>query len=118
MLLFCLVSVFVIGAAIGSFLNVCIYRLPLEKSLLWPDSRCGHCLRQIRWYDNIPLVSYCLLNGRCRDCKTPFSVRYFFVELGTALAFVGLFYLEVVENVLEIPFVKENKNVFAQGNLP
>ena len=51
--------VFVFGAVIGSFLNVCIYRLPLEKSILWPPtSRCGHCLQPIRWYDNIPLVSY------------------------------------------------------------
>jgi leader peptidase (prepilin peptidase)/N-methyltransferase len=118
MLYFCLFFVFVIGAAVGSFLNVCIYRLPLEKSLLWPESRCGHCLRRIRWYDNIPLVSYWLLGGRCRDCKTPFSVRYFFVELGTALALAALFYLEVRENVLGIPFVGDHKNDFDQGDLP
>jgi leader peptidase (prepilin peptidase) / N-methyltransferase len=118
MLLFCLISVFVIGAAFGSFLNVCVYRLPLEKSLLWPESRCGHCLQPIRWYDNIPLVSYWLLNGRCRYCHTAFSVRYFFVELGTALAFAGLFYLEAVVNVLGIPFVEAHKNDFAQGDLP
>lgn len=118
MLLFCLVSVFVVGAAFGSFLNVCVYRLPLEKSLLWPESRCGHCLQPIRWYDNIPLVSYWLLNGRCRDCHAPFSMRYFFVELLTALAFAGLFYLEAVVNVLGIPFVDAHKNDFAQWNLP
>jgi leader peptidase (prepilin peptidase)/N-methyltransferase len=117
MLVFCLVFVLVIGAAIGSFLNVCIYRLPLEKSLLWPESRCGNCLRPIRWYDNIPLVSYWLLRGRCRDCKTPFSVRYFFVELGTALAFAGLFYLEVRRNVLAIPFIDKHQADFDQGNL-
>ena len=52
------VFVFVIGACVGSFLNVCIHRLPLEKSLLWPGSRCGHCLQPIPWQDNIPLVSY------------------------------------------------------------
>jgi len=118
MLLFCLVSVFVIGAAFGSFLNVCVYRLPLEKSLLWPESRCGNCLRPIRWYDNIPLVSYWLLNGRCRDCHTPFSMRYFFVELFTALAFAGLFYLEAEVNVLGIPFVEAHKNDFARWDLP
>jgi leader peptidase (prepilin peptidase) / N-methyltransferase len=118
MLLFCLFAVFVVGAAFGSFLNVCVYRLPLEKSLLWPESRCGHCLQPIRWYDNIPLVSYWLLNGRCRDCHTPFSMRYFFVELFTALAFAGLFYLEAVVNVLGIPFVEAHKNDFAQWNLP
>src|ERR1700680_821045 len=99
MLLFCLVSVFVVGAAFGSFLNVCAYRLPLEKSLLWPGSRCGHCLQPIRWYDNIPLVSYWLLGGRCRVCRQAFSARYFFIELSPALCFLGLYYLEVVDNV-------------------
>jgi leader peptidase (prepilin peptidase)/N-methyltransferase len=117
MLVFCLFFVFVIGAAIGSFLNVCIYRLPLEKSLLWPESRCGHCLRRIRWYDNVPLVSYWWLGGRCRDCKTPFSVRYFFVELGTALAFTALFYFEIRRNVLGMPFIDQHQEDFNQCNL-
>lgn len=98
-LLFWLISVFAIGAAVGSFLNVCIYRLPLEKSLLWPSSRCGHCLQPIHWYDNIPLLSYWLLKGRCRACGAGFSSRYFFVELLTALGFVALYYLEVTVNV-------------------
>ncbi|MBV9122462.1 MAG: prepilin peptidase [Planctomycetes bacterium] len=93
------VFVFVIGACVGSFLNVCIHRLPLEKSLLWPGSRCGHCLQPIPWQDNIPLVSYWWLRGRCRSCGQPFSIRYFLVELLTALMFLGLFYLEVVRNV-------------------
>ncbi len=118
MLLFSLLFVFVIGAAIGSFLNVCVYRLPHEKSLLWPESRCGHCLQPIRWYDNIPLISYWTLGGRCRNCKSPYSIRYFFVELFTALAFVGLFYLEVVVNVLHIPVIEAHKNDFAHGDLP
>jgi leader peptidase (prepilin peptidase)/N-methyltransferase len=92
--------IFLIGAAVGSFLNVCIYRLPLEKSPLWPlSSRCGQCLQPVRALDNLPLVSYWLLRGRCRTCAAPFSVRYFFVELGTAAAFTGLFYLECVVNV-------------------
>src|SRR4051812_35355986 len=92
--------VFLIGAAVGSFLNVCIYRLPLEKSPLWPlGSRCGKCLQPIGALDNIPLLSYWLLRGRCRTCKVPYSMRYFFVELGTALCFLGLFYLECVANV-------------------
>lgn len=97
-----LATVFVVGAAIGSFLNVCIYRLPLEKSLIWPGSRCGQCLQPVRWYDNIPLLSYWLLGGRCRVCGKPFSVRYFLIELLTALGLVGLYYLEVVENVHEL----------------
>src|SRR5688500_3892673 len=97
---FWLAAVFLVGAAVGSFLNVCIYRLPLEKSILWPrESRCGHCLQPVRWRDNIPLLSYWLLGGRCRSCGQGFSPRYFFVELLTALGLVGLFYLEVELNV-------------------
>ncbi len=99
MLVWWFVVVFALGAAIGSFLNVCIYRLPLEKSLLWPGSRCGSCYKPIRMRDNIPLLSYWLLRGRCRECGATFSAQYFIIELVTGLAFVGLFYLEVVENV-------------------
>ncbi|HZU37910.1 MAG TPA: prepilin peptidase, partial [Gemmataceae bacterium] len=98
-IVFPLVFVFLLGACLGSFLNVCIARLPLEKSLLWPSSRCGHCLQAIRWYDNIPLLSYWLLRGRCRVCRQRFSSRYFFVELFTALGLVGLYYVEVIANV-------------------
>lgn len=94
-----LIFFFLAGAAVGSFLNVCIYRLPHEKSLLWPHSRCGHCLQVIRWYDNIPLISYWLLRGRCRTCGHWFSMRYFGIELLTSLSFAGLFYLEVIANV-------------------
>jgi leader peptidase (prepilin peptidase)/N-methyltransferase len=103
MLFFWLFCVFIIGAAIGSFLNVCIYRLPLEKSVVWPGSRCGSCYKPIRWKDNIPLVSYWLLGGRCRDCGARFSVQYFVIELATGLVFAGLFYLEVVENIHGFP---------------
>src|SRR5438445_8845572 len=99
MLLFWLISVFVLGTIVGSLLNVCIYRIPLDKSLFWPGSRCGHCFQRIRWYDNIPLVSYLWLRGRCRICGTRFSIRYFLIELFTGLCFLGLFYLEVPENV-------------------
>jgi leader peptidase (prepilin peptidase) / N-methyltransferase len=90
-----LVSMFVLGAVVGSFLNVCIYRIPFEKSILWPpQSFCGRCLKPIAWYDNLPLLSYWLLRGRCRRCGARFSVRYFWVELLTAVGFAGLFYLE------------------------
>jgi leader peptidase (prepilin peptidase)/N-methyltransferase len=99
-----LAVLFIIGAMIGSFLNVCIARLPYEKSILWPlGSRCGTCLKPILWYDNLPLVSYLVLRGRCRMCGARFSPRYFFVELITGLGIAGLFYLEVIQNVLEIP---------------
>ena len=74
-----LIGVFVIGAVVGSFINVCVARLPLEKSILWPGSRCGKCLQPVRWYDNVPLVSYWLLRGRCRSCGERFSIQYFLV---------------------------------------
>src|SRR5476651_294410 len=96
---FLLIFVFIVGASVGSFLNVCIARLPLEKSLLWPSSRCGACLQPIRWYDNLPLISYLWLRGRCRTCGQTYSILYLLVEVGVALGFVGLFWLEVVDNV-------------------
>jgi leader peptidase (prepilin peptidase)/N-methyltransferase len=91
--------VFAIGASVGSFLNVCAYRIPYERSFLWPGSRCGNCFQHIRWFDNLPLISYWVLRGRCRICGARFSIRYFLVELGTALAFVGLYYVEIYCNV-------------------
>ncbi len=99
MLALLLFFLFVLGTIVGSLLNVCIYRIPLEKSILWPGSHCGNCLQPIRWYDNIPLVSYLVLRGRCRACGQAFSARYLLVELLTGLSFAGLFYLEVVANV-------------------
>jgi leader peptidase (prepilin peptidase) / N-methyltransferase len=98
-----LLWLFLLGAAVGSFLNVCIYRVPLGKSLLWPGSRCGHCFQEVRLKDNIPLVSYWVLRGRCRTCGAPFSVRYFLVELLTAVAFVALYLLEIGLNVQHLP---------------
>src|SRR5438105_15835665 len=96
-----LAALFVVGIVVGSFLNVCIHRLPYEKSILWPlGSRCGTCYKPIEWYDNLPLLSYFLLRGRCRMCGARFSSRYVFVELLTDLSFVALYYLKVVVNVL------------------
>jgi leader peptidase (prepilin peptidase)/N-methyltransferase len=100
-----LIFVFIVGAAVGSFLNVAIARLPLEKSLIWPNSRCGFCLQSICWYDNLPVLSYLWLRGRCRTCGQSYSIVYLLVELGTALGFVGMFYVEVVENVHDWPGV-------------
>ncbi|HEV2619554.1 MAG TPA: prepilin peptidase [Acidobacteriaceae bacterium] len=78
-------SAFLLGLLFGSFLNVCISRLPTHQSIVTPRSHCPHCHHTIRWYDNIPFLSWHLLRARCRDCKTPISARYPAVELAIAL---------------------------------
>ena len=82
---------FIWGSIVGSFLNVCIYRMPRSKSIILPRSHCVHCGKVIKWYENIPLLSYILLRGKCSSCKRPIAVRYFIVELLTAVIF-ALFY--------------------------
>jgi leader peptidase (prepilin peptidase) / N-methyltransferase len=77
----------VLGTLIGSFLNVVVYRVPRGTSIVAPPSACGSCGHVVRAYDNIPLVSWLVLRGRCRDCAAPISVRYPLVELGGAIAF-------------------------------
>jgi len=81
----------ILGALVGSFLNVCISRLPKEESIIWPGSHCPYCKKPIRFYDNIPLVSYVLLTGKCRNCKKPISIQYFLIEGITALSSLFLF---------------------------
>ncbi len=76
---------------VGSFLNVCVYRLPKEESIVFPGSHCGACGKAVRGYDNIPILSYFILRGRCRDCKTKFSIQYALVEAFTGILFV-IFY--------------------------
>jgi leader peptidase (prepilin peptidase)/N-methyltransferase len=83
--------VFLFGAILGSFINVCIYRLPKEQSILYPPSHCPHCGNSIRFYDNIPIVSYFILAGKCRRCKEPISFRYPVVEGLSGLLSVALF---------------------------
>jgi leader peptidase (prepilin peptidase) / N-methyltransferase len=112
------VVVFILGTVVGSFLNVCIARLPLEKSVLWPGSRCGSCLQRIRWYDNLPLISYLWLRGRCRTCDSRFSVRYFVIEFLTGLGFVGLFYAEITCNIHDWPVPPGRAFEIAHGKYP
>ena len=82
---------FLLGISLGSFLNVCIYRIPLKKSIVHPRSSCPHCGELIRFYDNIPLLSYLFLMGKCRQCDHRISLRYPIVELLTGILSLMLF---------------------------
>lgn len=85
-----------VGLCIGSFLNVCIYRLPHGKSVVAPPSACPQCRSRVAWYDNIPVLSYLILGGKCRSCKLSFSARYPAIELLTgAVAVFGLWHFGV-----------------------
>jgi leader peptidase (prepilin peptidase) / N-methyltransferase len=85
------VIVFTVGASIGSFINVVVYRLPAKLSILWPPSRCPHCLNQLKAYDNVPVLGWVWLKGRCRYCKSKISVRYPVVEVVTGIIFLLIF---------------------------
>ena len=84
--------IFIFGAIVGSFLNVCILRIPNGESIVHPPSHCPSCKAPIAFYDNIPLLSYLILRGRCRACRESISARYFAVELLTASLTAALFY--------------------------
>jgi leader peptidase (prepilin peptidase) / N-methyltransferase len=83
--------VFALGASIGSFINVVVYRLPAGLSILWPPSRCPHCLNQLKSYDNVPVLGWLWLKGRCRYCKSKISLRYPVIEALTGLTFLLVF---------------------------
>jgi leader peptidase (prepilin peptidase)/N-methyltransferase len=84
-------AIFFLGLAFGSFLNVCIYRLPFGLSVVTPRSACPHCKRPIAFYDNLPVLSWLILRGRCRHCKATISVRYLLIELLTGVLFLGCY---------------------------
>ena len=83
---------FILGGIWGSFCNVCIYRLPLEKNIIKGRSFCTSCEKQINWYDNIPILSFIFLKGKCRCCKSKINLQYFLVELVSAISFVLIYY--------------------------
>ncbi len=85
------IFIFILGAMVGSFLNVCIVRLPKNQSVVFPGSHCPRCQKSIPWYHNIPLISWVVLMGRCRHCKAGISFRYWLVEALTALVFYGFY---------------------------
>ena len=78
----------VLGLTVGSFLNVCIHRIPREQSLMFPPSRCPGCEHRLSWFENIPVLSYAVLGGRCRKCRTRIAIRYPLVELATMALFI------------------------------
>jgi leader peptidase (prepilin peptidase)/N-methyltransferase len=112
---------FVLGAAIGSFLNVVVYRLPQGMSLILPASHCPACNHRIRWFDNIPIVSWLVLGGRCRDCRAAISAQYPVVEVVTAGMFALLGAAEFTFKGINLP-VREiyetgNSGFFSWNNL-
>jgi len=83
---------FILGSVIGSFLNVCIYRLPMGESIVFPPSHCASCGRAIRFYNNIPILSYLMLKGKCADCGSRISIQYPLVELLSGVALTSVYY--------------------------
>lgn len=86
--------VFIIGLVFGSFFNVLIYRLPRKESISFPPSHCTHCNSAIKWYDNIPVLSFIFLRGRCRKCKNKISIQYPIIEVITGIMFMAIFIKE------------------------
>jgi leader peptidase (prepilin peptidase)/N-methyltransferase len=90
------IGFFLIGTVVGSFLNVCIYRIPWQKSVIWPGSTCPRCFGAIGAQDNIPIVSWIALRGECRGCGAPISMRYPLVEALVGLLFLGAYVCDVI----------------------
>ena len=86
------ISVLIVGVCWGSFLNVVGYRLVNDMSIIWPASRCDHCVHPIAWYDNIPIISWLVLQGKCRSCAQSISILYPLIELFSGIVFTLLYY--------------------------
>lgn len=99
---FSLFFIFALGAIIGSFLNVVIHRLPLDESIAFPASHCPACNAAIKPYDNIPILSWLILRGRCRNCQASISFRYPFVEILTGLTFAAIFWHDGFSPILPV----------------
>ena len=85
------IVVALLGICIGSFLNVCIYRIPREESISFPPSHCTNCNYKLRWIDNLPLLSYIMLKGKCRNCKEKISIQYPLIELLNCILYIGIY---------------------------
>ena len=88
-----LIFVIILGGLWGSFANVCIHRLPINKGVISGRSFCPNCKKLITWKDNIPIISFLFLNGKCRNCKTKISPQYLLIELITIVYFLVIYYL-------------------------
>jgi leader peptidase (prepilin peptidase) / N-methyltransferase len=106
-----IVGLFVMGTVVGSFLNVCIYRIPYEKSVIWPGSHCFHCWSEIEKRDNVPIFGWIFLRGACRNCRAPISIRYPAVELLVGLLFAGVY---LIDGVLPKEYVRDDATLFVK----
>ena len=104
-----LIFLFMLGASVGSFLNVVVWRLPQEMSLVKPGSHCPSCKHPLSWYDNVPVFAWFYLGGKCRYCKVPYSFKYPFFEFMTGAVYSGLYWLYFMVGI------RENMPVFEQG---
>lgn len=103
-MIICFIIIFTLGTVIGSFLNVCIDRIPREESIIYPPSHCTNCNNVLKWYDLIPILSYIFLKGKCRYCGEKVSIRHLIIEF-----VIGILYLMIfIQYGLSIEFVKFN----------
>ena len=99
------ILIFIFGIVIGSFLNVCIYRIPKKETVVFGHSHCMNCQKEIKWYDLIPVISYLILGGKCRYCKERLSLQYPCIELTNGLAYFALYRIFCFESYFFIACV-------------